>query len=84
MSVRYRILSTCAGLGYGFPEQSFREAMAHRLNLIAADAGSIDPGPFYLGAGQSYMKRINLARDFSIMLKGAIKQECPLIIGSCG
>jgi hypothetical protein len=84
MGVRYRILSTCAGLGYGFPEQSFRNAMEHRLDLIAADAGSIDPGPFYLGAGQSYMKRINLARDFSIMLKGAITQRCPLIIGSCG
>jgi hypothetical protein len=84
MNVRYRILSTCAGLGYGFPEQSFYNAMEQKLDLIAADAGSIDPGPYYLGAGQSYMKSANLARDFSIMLRGAIEQRCPLIIGSCG
>lgn len=84
MNVRYRILSTCAGLGYGFPEKSFWSAMEHKLDLIAADAGSIDPGPFYLGAGQSYMKRANLARDFAIMLRGAVEQKCPLIIGSCG
>ena len=84
MDVRYRILSTCAGLGYGFPEHAFQHAMSQRLDLIAADAGSIDPGPFYLGSGQSYMKRINLTRDFSIMVKGAIEQGCPLIIGSCG
>jgi len=30
------------------------------------------------------MKRANLERDFSIMLQGALRQDCPLVIGSCG
>jgi hypothetical protein len=82
--VIYRALSVCAGLGYGFPEDSLNRALEQKLDLIAADAGSIDPGPYYLGTGRSYMKKANLKRDFSLMLKGALAQGCPLILGSCG
>lgn len=84
MKIVYRVLSTCAGMGYGFPEESFREAMKLKLDMIASDAGSMDPGPYYLGAGKSYAEKPSLKRDFSIMLKGALKQGCPLMIGSCG
>ena len=82
--MRYRILSTCGGLGYGFPESSFKEATRHKLDLIAADAGSVDPGPYYLGKGVSYMDKPLIKRDFSIMLEAALQQGCPIIIGSCG
>jgi len=68
------MLATVGGMGYGFPEESFREAMKEKLDLIAADAGSIDPGPYYLGMGVSYQGRPNLKRDFSIMLAGALEQ----------
>ena len=84
MKIIYRLLSTCAGIGYGFPEESFRKAMELKPDLIAADAGSMDPGPYYLGTGESYSERPSLKRDFSVMLKGALEQNCPLIIGSCG
>ncbi|RPI99804.1 MAG: acyclic terpene utilization AtuA family protein, partial [Deltaproteobacteria bacterium] len=84
MNIIYRILSTCAGIGYGFPEESFREAMKLKLDIIAADAGSIDPGPYYLGTGTSYAERAMLKKDFSMMLRGALEQNCPLVIGSCG
>ena len=84
MKTIYRMLATVGGLGYGFPEESFREAMKQKLDLIAADSGSIDPGPYYLGMGVSYQGRPNLKRDFSIMLAGALEQGCPVIIGSCG
>ncbi len=80
----YRILSPCAILGYGIDETSFREAAQLKLDLIAADAGSMDPGPYYLGQGVSYMKKPNLKRDFSLMLKAALQQACPLLLGSCG
>jgi hypothetical protein len=80
----YRILSPCGGLGYGFPEASFRTALQKRLNLIAADAGSVDPGPYYLGKGVSYMEEPQTRRDFSFLLEGVLQQQCPLIIGSCG
>jgi hypothetical protein len=71
-------------MGYGFPEESFREAMKLKLDLIAADAGSMDPGPYYLGTGESYAEKPSLKRDFSLMLRGALEQKCPLMIGSCG
>jgi hypothetical protein len=80
----YRILSTCGGLGYGFPVTSFREALKTKIDLIAADAGSVDPGPYYLGKGVSYMEKPQTKRDFSLMLEASIQQQCPLIIGSCG
>lgn len=82
--VTYRILSACAGIGYGFPESSFREALKSKIDLIAADAGSVDPGPYYLGKGVSYMEKPQTKRDFAFMLEAAIQQGCPLIIGSCG
>ena len=53
----YRILAPLAGLGFGFPEVSFREALKSRFDLIAADAGSADPGPYYLGKGVSFMEK---------------------------
>jgi hypothetical protein len=80
----YRILSTCGGLGYGFPEASFRESLKTKLDLIAADAGSVDPGPYYLGKGISYMEEPQTRRDFSLMIEAALQQQCPLVIGSCG
>ena len=44
----FRILSTTAILGYGFPEKSFEEGLKRNPHLIAVDAGSTDPGPYYL------------------------------------
>jgi Domain of unknown function (DUF4387)/Acyclic terpene utilisation family protein AtuA len=84
MKVVYRLFSPCAGLGYGFPEKSFQEAMKSKLDLIAVDCGSMDPGPYYLGAGKSYEKKPNLKQSFDLLLKGALTQHCPLMLGSCG
>ncbi|MCJ7594089.1 MAG: DUF4387 family protein, partial [Desulfobacterales bacterium] len=67
-----------------FPEESFSAAMKLKLDLIAADAGSMDPGPYYLGTGTSYVERATLKKDFFMMMKGAMAQDCPLILGSCG
>ena len=52
-----RILSTTAILGYGFPMESFVEGMKRKPHVIAVDAGSSDPGPYYLGAGKSFTDR---------------------------
>lgn len=80
----YRMLSVCGALGYGYDETSLNEALKMKLDLIASDAGSMDAGPYYLGKGESYFSRTALKRDFSLMLKAALKQNCPLILGSCG
>lgn len=44
MKEEFRILSSTAILGYGFPEKSFIEGMKRKPHVIAVDAGSTDPG----------------------------------------
>ncbi len=79
----YRILSLNGAVGYSFPEGSLEDAMKTRLDLIADDAGTMDQGPYYLGEGVTAFKRPSLKRDLSLMIKAALKQDCPLVIGSC-
>jgi len=79
-----RILSPTAILGYGFPEESFREGMRRKPHVIAVDAGSTDPGPYYLGAGISFTDRNAVKRDLSLMIPEGLKAGIPVIIGSAG
>lgn len=71
-------------LGYGFPEASLRAAVERRPDVFAMDAGSTDPGPYYLGAGHSYTSREMVRRDLSLLLPAARRLGVPLIIGSAG
>ena len=43
-----RVLSPTAILGYGFTIESFIAGMDRKPHVIAVDAGSTDPGPYYL------------------------------------
>ncbi len=79
-----RILSPTAILGYGFPEESFKEGMKRKPHVIAVDAGSTDPGPYYLGAGISFTDRNAVKRDLQYMVNAAIENNIPLIIGTAG
>ena len=79
-----RILSPTAILGYGFPEESFCEGMKRKPHIIAVDAGSTDPGPYYLGAGVSFTDRNAVKRDLAIMIPEALKAGIPVIIGTAG
>ena len=84
MKEEFRILSTTAILGYGFPMASFEEGMKRRPHLIAVDAGSSDPGPYYLGAGVSFTDRGSVKRDLSIMLGAAVEHDIPVVVGTAG
>lgn len=84
MKEEFRILSATAILGYGFPKESFEEGMKRRPHLIAVDAGSSDPGPYYLGAGVSFTDRDAVKRDLEIMISAGIKQNIPVVIGTAG
>lgn len=84
MREEFRILSTTAILGYGFPMASFEAGMAKKPHLIAVDAGSTDPGPYYLGAGESFTDRGAVKRDLEIMLSAAIEHGIPVVIGTAG
>jgi len=79
-----KILSTTAILGYGFPLSSFEAGMAKHPDCIAVDAGSTDPGPYYLGAGVSFTDYHAVKRDLTIMLKAGIANKIPVLIGSAG
>jgi Acyclic terpene utilisation family protein AtuA len=79
-----RILSPTAILGYGFPEASFRAGLDSNPHVIAVDAGSTDPGPYYLGAGKSFSDREAVKRDLRLILTAAREHNIPVIIGSAG
>jgi hypothetical protein len=79
-----RILSPTAILGYGFPMESFIEGMKRDPHVIGVDAGSTDPGPYYLGAGVSFTDSNAVKRDLDIILPAAIDKHIPLIIGTAG
>ena len=79
-----RVLSPTAILGYGFPMESFVEGMKRAPHVIAVDAGSSDPGPYYLGAGKSFTDRNSVKRDLEIMIPAAIEAGIPVIVGTAG
>lgn len=79
-----RILSPTAILGYGFPMTSFEEGMKRKPHVIAVDAGSTDPGPYYLGSGKSFTDKNSVKRDLEIMIPAALEQNIPVIIGTAG
>lgn len=80
----FRVLSTTAILGYGFPEQSFQAGLARKPHLIAVDAGSTDPGPYYLGAGKAFTNRAGVKRDLRLMLTEGVRRGIPVVIGTAG
>ena len=80
----YKVLSPTAILGYGFPEKSFKAGVEKRPDCIAVDAGSTDPGPYYLGAGKSFTSRAAVKRDLEFMLAAAMELSVPCIIGTAG
>lgn len=80
----FRILSPTAILGYGFPEESFKEGMKRKPHVIAVDGGSSDPGPYYLGAGISFTDRNAVKRDLEHMLTAAVENNIPVVVGTAG
>ena len=84
MSSSIRYLSLCGLLGYGYSPISLENALKQPLDFIGVDAGSTDPGPYYLGSGKGFVKRLQVKRDLSMVLKEAKSRGIPLIIGSAG
>lgn len=71
-------------LGYGIPVRSMEEGLARNPDVLAVDAGSTDPGPYYLGAGVPYTSRRAVKRDLAMMLDAAHARHIPVLIGSAG
>ncbi len=78
------VLSPTGILGYGYPESSLEAALRENPDMIGVDAGSTDPGPYYLGAGVSFTGREAVKRDASLLLRAAVSRGIPLVVGSAG
>jgi len=82
---RVIIYSPTAILGYGFPIESYENALkSYDLDVIACDAGSTDPGPYYLGSGKSFTNPKAVKRDLKLLIKARDKLNIPLIISTAG
>jgi hypothetical protein len=79
-----RILAASGQLGYGIPEKALAAGLARAPHAIGADMGSIDIGPYYLGAGKLSTSEATTKRDLGLVLAGARQTGAPLLIGSAG
>lgn len=79
-----RCLAASGQLGYGIPEQPFRNGVAQGPDFIGADMGSIDPGPYCLGSGEMVVGGEALRRDLRMVLEAARETGAPLLMGSAG
>ncbi len=79
-----RILSPTAILGYGFPEAAFARGLELDPDVIAVDAGSVDPGPYYLGAGVPFTDHAGVKRDLRFMVQAGLEREIPVLVGTAG
>ena len=77
-----RILSATGILGSGFREATLQRAMTLKPDFIGADSGSTDPGPYYLGSGETLFSDSAYKRDLRLMLLAGRAAKVPVIIGS--
>ena len=71
-------------LGYGYSEEALNMAFSEKVDYLGVDAGSTDPGPYYLGSGNSFTDRNAVKRDLSLALPKALEHKAPFIIGTAG
>ena len=79
-----RLVAVNGCLGYGFDADSLAAGVEAGPDVIGADAGSTDPGPYYLGSGQSLVRPAQIRRDLGLALTKARAAKVPLIVGSAG
>lgn len=71
-------------LGYGYSEEALNIAFSEKVDYLGVDAGSTDPGPYYLGSGKSFTDRSAVKRDLALALPKALSHKAPFIIGTAG
>ena len=79
-----RFVSLNGILGYGYPAESLRLAMECEPHFIGVDAGSTDPGPYYLGNGMAFVRPAQVKRDLALGLRAALDHGIPLVVGTAG
>jgi hypothetical protein len=79
-----RLLSPTAILGYGYPAASLEAGLREQPHFIGVDAGSTDPGAYYLGEGASFTSAAGVRRDLAPLLRAGKRLGIPVIVGSSG
>lgn len=78
----FKVLAVSGQLGYGFPPECFYRGMERKPDLVGVDSGSMDAGPYYLGAGESHCDYEGIKRDLRIVLPEVRKAGVPFVTGS--
>lgn len=84
MSDELRIVALNGMLGYGYEMASLNAGIEEKPHLMGCDAGSTDPGPYYLGSGNSLVRASQVYRDLRPALIKARANKIPFMIGSAG
>jgi len=79
-----RVISATGVLGSGFRTESIERGMSMNPHFIGCDAGSTDPGPFYLGSGKTAFSYHSVKSDMHALITATREAGIPLLIGSCG
>ena len=78
------VLAPTGTLGYGFGAKALERGMSLKPSVIAVDAGSTDPGPHYLGSGETLVSRISMKKELTQLIEAGRKAKIPVIVGSAG
>ena len=84
MAAPITVLTPTGTLGYGFGAEALARGMSLQPDVIAVDAGSTDPGPHYLGAGEPLVSRLSMKRELTDLINASREARIPLIVGSAG
>ncbi|MGC5245931.1 acyclic terpene utilization AtuA family protein [Gordonia sp. DT219] len=79
-----RIMVPAGMLGTGFPAETLDRGIDLGVDAIAIDAGSTDPGAYYLGTATAKPTAAAVRRDLRLLLNASSRAGVPLIVGSCG
>ena len=64
-------------------EESFYEGTKRHIDFFAADAGTADAGPTFLGADMPHNPIEWESHDLELLLVESRKKGVPMIVGSC-
>lgn len=78
------VLVSTGNLGDNIIEKSsFYKGLKHNINYLAADAGTADAGPTFLGADMPHNPIKWEEHDIELLLVEGRRRNIPVIIGSC-
>lgn len=78
------VLTPTGTLGYGFGDEALARGMSLKPAVIAVDAGSTDPGPYYLGSGKPLVSDVSIMRELRALIRAGRSAGIPVIVGSVG